>query len=85
MTGSRWPVTSLIIFKVRIDHNIHSIHNNLSYLLPVHLVLEVDLLLKIYLTLDDSFLNLIVNYVVLYVLILEVEIKTAVVAGRCGC
>lgn len=84
MTSSCWPTASLIILEVCIDHNIHSIHNNLSGLLSAHLILEVDLLLKIYLAFDDSFLDLVVNYVILYVFILEVETKIAVVAGSCG-
>ena len=49
------------------------------------MVYEVDLLLKIYLAFDDPFLHLIEHYVILYVLILEVEAKAAVDAGSCGC
>lgn len=85
MTRSSRPGTPLIPLKNRINHNIHSIDNNLTALLLFHLILEVNLLLEIYLTLDDALLHLVVNYVVLYVLILKVEGKAAGVAGCGGC
>lgn len=78
MTGSSGYLASLIIIKVSIDDDVHRVDHDLARSLAIHRILEVNLLLKIHLTFYGLILDIVVNDVVVEVLVLEVELETAV-------
>jgi hypothetical protein len=77
VAGSSWHFASLVVIEIGVDDNIHRIYYNLGNCLAIHCVFEVDLLLEVHLALDRILLDLVVNDVVFYVLVAEVELETA--------